>query len=270
MRAPQWLTVKVVVVFGGALLAYTLWFNGMGVAVWTVLRAMTQTPHDFTVGVFVIAVMWLVLRVVNVLLPRRSWTAEAGHLGAVVGPALPARPLPADRRREFAEHEAAHIVASVARGVEVSKVTVRRHFPPPGSQLGGWVENSPQLNLTTPGMTTPEKWFDQMVILLAGRAYDDAYDRDPFGSISDYDQSHAIADMLRRYRLVPASGADEILDRAAGEARAIVEAHLELIGRIGELVYAATTESDTVPDAELQRIVEVVTLARSGGERMPG
>ena len=239
LRRPHWLTIRVVATFCGALLAYLLWFNGLGTTTWTLLRAMTQTPQSFTTGVFLLAAVWLVLRMAKAVLLPAPRSTTAGH--PVVGPALiggapSTLAIPDELRRSLAEHEAAHVVACIARGAEVSKITVRRNYPPRGTSIAGSVETTNVLNLDTPGMTTPNEWFDRMVILLAGRAYDDLHDRDPFGSISDYDQSHSIATMLHRYRTIPGESAEAILDRAAAEAAAIVNDHHDLIRTIGEHV----------------------------------
>lgn len=273
LRRPHWLTIRVVATFCGALLAYVLWFNGLGTTTWTLLRGMTQTPQSFTTGVFLLAAVWLVVRVVRaVLLPTSSSTVALPVAGpARIAGAGSSPAIPDELRRSFAEHEAAHVVACADRGVEVSKITVRRHYPPAGSSIGGSVETTKALNLDTPGMTSPDNWYDQMVILLAGRAYDDLHARDPFGSISDYDQSHSIAAMLHRYRTIPGESSEAILDRAAAEAAAIVNDHHDLIRTIGEHVYAATANTDTVPDDELQRILNTATAARrTGGEPMDG
>lgn len=267
MRKPDWLTFKVAVAFCSALLAYALWFNGLGAATWTLLRAMTESPQNFTTGAFVLVVFWLVLRMVKVVLLPGHY--RVGATGPAIGPAHVAgsaitSAIPDEMRREFAEHEAAHVVACVARSVDVSKVTVRRNYPPPGASLGGRVESTTPLNLDTPGMAPPEKWFDQMVILLAGRAYDDLHDRTPFGSISDYDQSHAIAAMLHRYRTMPDATAEALFDRAADEAVALVTTYQDLIAVIGRQIYAATTDTDTVPDSELRRILDAAAAVVSG------
>ncbi|NKY19472.1 hypothetical protein [Tsukamurella spumae] len=256
-----------------ALLAYVLWFNGLGATTWTLLRAMTQTPQSFTTGVFFLASVWLVVRVVRaVLLPTSYSTVALPTAGpAHIAGAASTSAIPDELRRTLAEHEAAHVVACAARGVEVSKVTVRRNYPLPGSSLGGSVETTKALNLDTPGMASPDNWFDRMVILLAGRAYDDLHGRDPFGSISDYDQSHSIAAMLHRYRTIPAESAEGIFERAAAAAAAIVTAHRDLIRTVGEQVYAATATADTVPAAELRAILSTAAAAsRTGGEPMDG
>lgn len=196
------------------------------------------------------------------------FSAEPGPAvsGTAVLAARTRRPIPAVDRQQTAGHEAAHIVAANAFDVTVTEVMVRSHYPGSGSALNGHVANAVALNWAQPWTCTPEQWWHQLVIALAGNAYDRQSGRTGFLSTHDTDLAHKMSTILYRYRiqideLDHYTSADDIFDQATEAATKLVAAYTDDIQQATTLLLAALdrTDGDTLSEGpELASLIDEI------------